>query len=86
MSDPSTSVCSNQATFDKSFRQAVKDYVKKEEPRTVVVMIASAIYLAIMVWAVMVALKISNSYERTKHVLFALLFPPVYLVAYYVGK
>ena len=80
------SVCSNQDTFNQSFRQAVKNYVKKEEPRAVAVIIVSVIYLVVMIWAVILALKISSGDERTKHVLFALLFSPLYIIAYFLGK
>jgi len=79
-------VCGDQKTFEKALKRA-SHYVKREErPRRIVVLLYTAIYLALAVWALMLAVKTAPPGDQIKHLVLALLFPPVYIVACYLGN
>jgi cytochrome c oxidase subunit IV len=47
--------------------------------------ICSVIWLIFMVWALVLAMKIHTGPKRIEHLVFALLFPPIYVLAYYIS-
>lgn len=81
------SVCATQDDFNVAVDKAVKYVIHKQETRklTAAQMISALIYLLIVIWALLLALSMPSS-ERVEHVLFALLFAPVYIMAYYLGN
>lgn len=77
-------VCQDQVTFNHAFKNAVhaynKSYMEENQTYLTVVMI---VWLLLTVWAVMLAARIRDPNERIEHIIFAVLFPPLYIVAYY---
>ena len=80
------SVCQNQDTFNQSLRQAIKYNEKQDRPKKVVQLILLAIYMIFIVWALLLASKVSDSDGRKLHFVLALLFSPVYIISYYLGN
>jgi hypothetical protein len=79
-------VCDNQNDFNKAVRSALKynmkEDVKKSKPW---VYIYLALYLVFFVWAIMLAMQMNGSHaEKIEHLVFAILFSPVYVLAYYL--
>jgi hypothetical protein len=54
------SVCQNQDTFNQSLRQAIKYNEKQDRPKKVVQLILLAIYMIFIVWALLLASKVSD--------------------------
>lgn len=84
--NPSTlGVCANQSTFNKSFHNAIKWTNKKEQGPVWVQWIAFCIYILLALWALMLVSKMPAGNDRKIHYMFALVFPPIYIISYYVG-
>jgi hypothetical protein len=79
------SVCANQDAFNQAFQQAVKYNDKKDRPKMWIRLVYLGLYIVFIVWALLLASKVQNVDERKEHFLFALLFGPVYVLAYYLG-
>lgn len=77
-----SSVCDNQADFNKAFREAVKNDMKKNKPW---IYVSTVLLLIFLIWAVLLAMQVPKGSERVEHLLFAMLFSPVYVLAYYLG-
>ena len=45
-----------------------------------------AIHLLLLFWAVALALQVPAGPERTEHVLFSIIFAPLYILSHYLGK
>ena len=79
-------VCQNQDTFNVALRKAIKENekenMKKAKPWIYVYIVLWAIFL---VWGVMLAMQISDQSERIEHIVFAIVFGPVYVLSYYLG-
>jgi len=84
--DANTDVCQNQDDFNQAFYNAVKYNNKTvmDKNRTWL-FIYGMLYIVFMIWAVSLALKIPAGSDRTMHLLFAILFGPLYVLAYYIG-
>ena len=80
------SVCDDQDTFNQAVYNAMKYEKKRERPSKTVHMVASIIYIILLFWAVSLAMKMTPKSETIEHVLLAILFPPVYIIAYYMGS
>jgi len=84
--DPSKPVCDNQADFDIAFRKAItynnKQSEKKAKPWMYVYLV---LWLIFIVWALLLAMQVAPGHERIEHLVFAIVFSPVYVLAYYVG-
>jgi hypothetical protein len=48
-------------------------------------MIVALIYLVFSLWALFLALRVSDQTHRVLHVLLALVFGPVYVMSYYLS-
>jgi hypothetical protein len=79
-------VCDNQKTYNVAFRKALKEYRKDKRPSRTMMITISIIHIIFIVWAVCLASRIQSGSERTKHLLFSLCFPQLYIIAYYVGN
>jgi hypothetical protein len=81
------SVCSDQKTFNKAVKKALNnlddddEQPKNQTSRMFMVLITLALYL----WAVLLALKVSDPEHRILHVTLALLLGPLYVLSYYLG-
>ena len=80
------SVCGSQADFNVAVQEAVKynnrQYMKQTRGWAE---ICSVIWLIFMVWALVLAMKIHKGPKKIEHILFALLFPPIYVLSYYLS-
>ena len=81
-----SNVCSDQKTFNKAVKKALnhlddEDKPKNQTSRIFMVLITLSLYL----WAVLLALKVSDPEHRVLHVSLALVLGPVYVLAYYLG-
>jgi hypothetical protein len=84
--DPNQPVCNNQADFNQAFRKALRYNVKEEMKKDKAWMaVYIVIWLIFFVWAIMLALKVPVGPERTEHLLFAIVVPPAYVLAHYIG-
>lgn len=84
--DPSKPVCNNQADFNIAFHKAIKqnnkDAMKKAKPWVVV---SLTIWIIFFVWALILAMSLPSGAEKTVHLVFAMTFSPVYVLAHYLG-
>jgi hypothetical protein len=79
-------VCSDQKTFNKAVRHAVRHLDDDDEPRNdTTKMIMSLIVLSFYLWAVLLAMKVADKDHRVLHVTLALLTGPLYVLSYYLG-
>lgn len=78
------SVCQNQDSFNQSFEKAVKYVQKKNEPKKWVQVVLFIIILVIVVWALLLAMKVSPSHRKI-HLILALVFSPFYIIAHYLN-
>ena len=73
-------VCQNQQTFDKAVHRALI----KEQSR--INLVAVILWLVFLFWAVyLINHSIIEPTRRVEHIFFALIAPPVYVLAYYLG-
>ena len=80
------SVCNNQQDFETALKSAAK-YVRDEErPPSDTMKIICVVYLFVGVWALLLALKVNPGEHRVEHIVLALIFPPAYIVAYYLAS
>lgn len=82
-----TSVCDTQADFNVAVQEAIKynnkQYMKQTRGWA---QVCSVIWLIFLVWAVVLAMKVHNGPRKVEHIMFAILFPPVYVLAYYIAS
>jgi len=79
-------VCANQQVFNQALYDAVKynqkEELKKERPWMYVYVI---LWMVFFVWAIVLAMRAPAGHERIEHLVFAMVFSPVYVLAYYLG-
>lgn len=84
--DPNKPVCDNQSDFNEAFRKAIKENNKKNmkenRPWMIVYMV---IWLIFLIWGVMLAMQVPQGPDRVSHLVFAIVFPPVYVLSYYLS-
>lgn len=79
-------VCSDQKTFNKAVRHAVRHLDDDDEPQNdTTKMIMTLIVLSFYLWAVLLAMKVADKDHRVLHVTLALLTGPLYVLSYYLG-
>lgn len=84
--DPNKPVCDNQDDFNMAFRKAVKYTNKKNMKEAQPWLIVYAVlWLIFLFWGVMLAMKIPSGPERVEHIVFAIVFGPAYVLAYYLS-
>ena len=83
----SGNVCASQAEFNVAFENAIKNREKniREKKLTPVQIIGVVIYILVIVWAILLAVRVSSAEMRTMHIVYALVLAPVYVLAYYMG-
>lgn len=82
----SQNVCNDQKTFNKAVKKAIKhidddDENQNKTSKLFMVLITLFFYL----WAVLLALKVSDKDHRVLHITLALLLGPLYVLSYYLG-
>lgn len=86
------SPCTNQNQFNDAFKTALDNYKSDEMKKydsqyfRTTCFIFSLTYLIFMIWAVILALKISKPDQRILHVTLALISGPAYVFGYYISK
>ena len=84
--DPNKPVCDNQDDFNHAFRKAIKynnqENMNKAKPWVYVYLV---LWMIFFVWAVLLAMQVAPGPERVEHIVFAMVFSPVYVLAYYLG-
>jgi len=84
--DPNSNVCTNQDDFNEAFRKALKyndkENMKKAKPWVYVYVVLWVIFF---IWAIMLAMQVPPGPERIEHLIFAIVFSPAYVLAYYLG-
>lgn len=81
------SVCANQDEFNKAFREAVK-HNNKENVKEMKnwLWVYLMLWLVFWVWAVILSLQVPSKEERTLHLVIAMIAPPAYVLAHYLGR
>jgi hypothetical protein len=84
--DPNQSVCDNQADFNQALQAGIK-YNKQQAVKQagVWMWVYLIAYFIFFVWAIILALQVAPGAERTEHVVFAVVFGPIYVLSYYLG-
>jgi hypothetical protein len=82
------SVCNDQQTFNKAVRNAIQhiddDDDNKQQNQTAKV-IVSVIMLVFYLWALLLAMRVTDPQHRVLHIIFALLTGPLYVLSFYLG-
>jgi hypothetical protein len=78
-------VCANQDVFNHAFRHAVKYTNKKNKPSNGIMIASGILMLIFIVWALILASRIPTGPQKAVHFVLALLFSPIYVIAYYFG-
>ena len=79
-SSSDSNVCQNQLVFD----QAVHHALVKEQSR--MSLLAVILWLLFLFWAIyLIDRSIIEPTKRVEHIFFALVAPPVYVIAHYLG-
>lgn len=79
-------VCNTQDDFNVAFKKALKqnnkDAMEKAKPWLYVYM---TLWMIFFVWALVLAMQVAPGPNRLVHLVFAMVFSPVYVIAYYLG-
>jgi hypothetical protein len=81
----STNVCNDQKTFNKAVKKAINHLDESDSKNQAANLVMVLITLTFYVWALLLALKVQDKQHRLLHVLFALVFGPIYVLAYYAS-
>jgi hypothetical protein len=80
------SVCQDQQSFNTAFKKAL-DNAEKEECTTtrckVTVTVMVILMLILYIWAIILSLRVQDKDHRIIHLVLALAFGPLYVLAYY---
>lgn len=84
--DPNQPVCGNQADFNQALQAAVK-YNNQQAVKQAGawIWVYLVLYLVFFVWAVMLAIQVAAGPDRTMHLVFAVVFSPLYVLSHYLG-
>jgi bacteriorhodopsin len=79
-------VCDNQDDFNIAFQKAVKqdakDRMKNNKPW---IFAYTSLWLVFFVWALLLAMRVQPGPSKVVHLVFALVFSPIYVISYYFG-
>lgn len=75
------SICQDQQSFDDAFKRASDKYKGVDKNTNKWKIILAVLWTILLVWAVSIAMRVSDRDSRTKHIFSALSVPPLYLVA-----
>lgn len=84
--DPNQPVCNSQDDFNIALRKGLKYNFQQTEKKLKPYMYVSfAIMFIFIVWALLLAMKVSPGPDRVAHLVFAIVFSPIYVIGYYLG-
>ena len=81
----SKNVCDTQNDFNHAFHDAVKYVDRKHEPKVWVQLVGIGIVFILVIWALILAMRVSNGPEQKLHIVLAIIFAPAYIVSYYLN-
>ena len=80
---------SDNMRLDQRMESAVAAALERENKRakaaSPAMIISTLLYLALLVWALMLASRVAPGPYRTLHLTMAILFAPAYVLAHYIG-
>lgn len=81
--DPNKPVCNNQNDFNQAVYSAIK-YNQEQKLKGKWAVVGAVVWFCLLFWAVSLSLRY-NGPEKLLHVMFAILFSPIYIISYYVS-
>jgi hypothetical protein len=80
-------VCSDQLTFNNALSTGLDAYTDSKQPKKGIIIAVSVTWAVLLVVAVIIALHadVPDHSHRVYHLFFALLAPPIYVIAYLFG-
>lgn len=82
--DPTKPVCDNQNDFNQAVRHAIQFNMEEDRKNLSKNTVFVIVYMVFFIWAIMLALKVKGE-DRVLHIALAVLFSPVYVLAYYLS-
>lgn len=79
------SICSDQKKFNAAFRSAMQSYFQQSYPCNSVITIIGLIMFLLYIYAIILAMRVQDPNQRIIHILAALVFGPLYVLAYVVS-
>ena len=90
MPSDNVNVCTNQKAFTQALKAASehfsnesKEYMEKNKNKLAMCVL---LYLVLLVWAVLLAMRVQDKEHRVIHTVIALVCPPTYIIAYYLNN
>lgn len=80
------SICSDQKKFNAAFQSAMQSYLMKSYPCNSVMTIVGIIMLVLYIYAIVLAMRVKDPNQRVLHILGALIFGPLYVLAYLLSE
>jgi bacteriorhodopsin len=78
--------CTSQGNFNEALRAGIKyNYKQNQKKAKPWIWVYLALYVIFFVWAILLAVQVPAGQMRTVHVALAIVFSPVYVLAYYLG-
>jgi hypothetical protein len=80
-------VCSDQSTFNNALSNGLDSYTDSKKPKKGVMIAVSVTWAVLLVIAIIIALQadVPDHSHRVYHLFFALLAPPIYIIAHLLG-
>jgi hypothetical protein len=84
--DPSKPVCDTQDDFNIAIDKAIKYTQNKEIQKAKPWMyVYSILFITFFFWAIILAMRLPNSPNKIIHLVFAIVFSPIYVISYYIS-
>jgi bacteriorhodopsin len=84
--DPNANVCDNQADFNQALQAGIKYNNQQAVKQAGAWMwVYLVLYLVFFVWAILLAMQVAQGPDRTVHLVFAVVFSPLYVLSHYLG-
>lgn len=85
------SLCSDQNTFNTAVTNALNNYQQTQVQNQTqnwkqAGLIVFAIWIILTIWAVMLALQVTDPSDRILNIFLAIVSPPFYLISYFINN
>ena len=85
--DPKANVCTDQDTFNQALRKAVRHNEKEDIKKAGAwVYVYLVLWVIFFVWALTLAMKVPPGPEKVEHLVFAMVFSPIYVLSHYIAN